>query len=123
MEQCPAHTSNASWYLLFAFGVTVLILGTGAYLFFKTPSSENERRDRKVTTNDNFKPIDISTLDEDEKKVYEFINGKQGSAYQSDMIKEFGYSKVKITRILDKMEQKQLLERKRRGMTNLIVLK
>jgi uncharacterized membrane protein len=43
--------------------------------------------------------------------------------YQSDLIKETEFSKVKITRILDKMESKDVIDRKRRGMTNIIVLK
>ena len=47
----------------------------------------------------------------------------QGSAYQSDLIKETQLTKVKITRILDHLEGKQLIERKRRGMTNIIILK
>lgn len=123
MDQCPAHTSNASWYLLFAFGITVLILGTGVYLFFITPSRENETKERKEEKNSSLKAIDVSKLDEDEKKVYQIMKEKDGSAYQSDLIKELQCSKVKITRILDKMEQKQILERKRRGMTNLIVLR
>ena len=47
----------------------------------------------------------------------------EGSAYQSDLIKATGYSKVKVTRILDKMESKGIVERKRRGMANIIVMK
>ena len=31
--------------------------------------------------------------------------------------------KVKITRLLDKLEAKDLIERKRRGMNNIVVLK
>ena len=55
--------------------------------------------------------------------MYDIIKGKNGSAYQSDLIKETGFSKVKVTRILDKMETADIIERKRRGMTNIIVLK
>ncbi|MBI5072205.1 MarR family transcriptional regulator, partial [Candidatus Woesearchaeota archaeon] len=65
----------------------------------------------------------LSKLDEDEKKIYELLKKSNGSVYQTDIIKETGYSKVKITRILDKMELAQIVERKRRGMTNIIVLK
>ena len=115
MNQCPAHKSNVSWIIVASFGIAVLILGVGAYmiLMFKTVQQEPKK---------DFKEVDISKLDEQEKKIYDIIKNKGGSAYQTDLIKETGFSKVKITRILDKMELKDILERKRRGMTNIIVL-
>ena len=70
-----------------------------------------------------FKIIDNSKLDEEEKLIYNILKNKNGSAYQSDLIKETGFSKVKITRILDKLELSEILERKRRGMTNIVVLR
>ena len=57
------------------------------------------------------------------KLVKHIIKNKDGSAYQTDLIKETGFSKVKISRVLDRLEAKDILERKRRGMTNIIVLK
>ena len=48
---------------------------------------------------------------------------EEGSVYQSDIIKETKLTKVKVTRILDKLEGKKLIDRKRRGMTNIVVLK
>ena len=65
----------------------------------------------------------LSTLSEDERKVYEIIKSKGGKVYQSSLPARTGYSKVKITRILDKMESKGLIERVRKGMSNMIVLK
>jgi uncharacterized membrane protein len=70
-----------------------------------------------------FKQVDLSKLDEEEKQVYDLVKSKDGSAYQSDIVKETGLSKVKTTRILDKLETNGILERKRRGMTNIVVLK
>jgi len=34
-----------------------------------------------------------------------------------------GIGKVGLTRLLDKLEAKQLIERKRRGMNNIVLLK
>ena len=62
-------------------------------------------------------------MDEEEKRLYNIIKDKDGSAYQSDLVKETDFSKVKITRVLDKLEHKGIIERKRRGMTNIVVLK
>lgn len=69
------------------------------------------------------KKIDVSSLDADEKKVAAIIQEKGGSAFQSDVISGTGFTKVKVSRILDKLEHRGILERKRRGMANLIVLK
>ncbi len=59
----------------------------------------------------------------DEKKLYDFVLQNEGTAFQSDVVNSLGYPKVKVSRILDRLEVKGLLERRRRGMANLIVLK
>lgn len=121
MATCPVHQpnsfwSNLSWMITIAFGIGLLVFAVGAYAAFfyksfgKGPKIE-------------FKEVDLSKLDEDEKKIYGIVKSKSGSAYQSDLIRETGFSKVRVTRILDKMELSGILERKRRGMTNIIVLK
>lgn len=67
--------------------------------------------------------VDLSSLDSDEKKVIAIVQEQGGSTFQSELIKQTNYSKVKISRVLDKLEQKGMIERKRRGMTNLVVIK
>lgn len=116
MLSCPAHTSNTSWIIVFGFGIAFLILGIGIYmLFVAKPEALEAKKD--------FIEVDLTKLDEEEKKLYKEIKNKGGSAYQSDLVSVTDFSKVKITRILDKLESKGILERKRRGMTNIIVLK
>ena len=113
MEDCPAHTDNTSWLIVGAFAMAFLVFGAGIYLVF-VPIKKGESEVKKV---------DISKLDEEEKKIYAILKEDDGSAYQSDIIKKTGLSKVAVTRILDKMEGKKLLDRKRRGMTNIIILR
>ena len=43
--------------------------------------------------------------------------------FQRDLMEKLEIGKVKTTRLLDKLESKQIIERKRRGMNNIIVLK
>lgn len=117
MEDCPAHESNTSWLLLIGFVVSFLVLICGLYLLFvyrkvAVPLIVAERKE-----------IDPSLLSEEERRIYDLLVLKEGSAYQSDLITETALSKVKISRILDRMEGKGLLDRKRRGMTNIVVLK
>ena len=113
IKQCPAHESPNSWLILIAFGIAFVILGGGIYMIFMpVKKGINE-----------FKEINVSKLDEEEKKVYDLLKKNEGSLYQSDLIKETEFSKVRITRILDKMASKGIIERKRRGMTNIVILK
>ncbi|MBI4144337.1 hypothetical protein HY486_03760 [Candidatus Woesearchaeota archaeon] len=112
MKECPVHKSSFSWVIILAYVIVFAMLGLGGYIAYIPAKTEKH-----------FKNIDISTLDDEEKMVYELIKAKQGSAYQGELIKETQWGKVKISRILDKLESKEILERKRRGMTNIIVLK
>ncbi|MFA6213800.1 MAG: MarR family transcriptional regulator [Candidatus Micrarchaeia archaeon] len=67
--------------------------------------------------------LSADSLDADEARVVAVVNSAGGSVFQSDIMKTTGFSKVKVSRLLDRLEQKGLLERKRRGMTNLVVAK
>ena len=115
MDQCPAHDSNTSWLLTVAFSIGAILLGSGLYMVFVPGKTELPKRE--------FKEADLSKLDGDEKKIYDILKQNNGSLYQSDLIRETQFSKVKITRILDKMASKELIGRERRGMTNIVVLK
>ncbi len=111
MEECPAHKNNSSsWLVMIAFSIALLILAVGIYLSFFHKKNKNNK-------------INISKLDDEEKKIIKIVEENGGSAYQSDIVKELELSKVQVTRVLDKLENKNILERKRRGMANLIVLK
>src|SRR3989338_3228793 len=105
MQGCPVHKSNISWLFVFAFGVAFLILGAGTYLIFMPA----EKPEIIIEDKKEFKQIDLTKLDEDEKKIYEIIKAKGGSAYQSDLVTETSFSKVKVTRILDKLEMMGIL--------------
>lgn len=111
MEECPAHKNNSpSWLVMIAFGISFLVLASGVYLLVL-----HEKKGGKK--------VNISNLEEDEQKIVNIIKENDGSVYQSDLIKELELSKVQLTRILDKLENKKVIERKRRGMANLVVLK
>lgn len=108
---CPAHMNNSSWLIIVAFGVSIIVLGFGVFLYLMPPQRQEKKQ------------VDISKLDEDEKRIYQLLLEHEGSMYQSDLIKEIGCSKVKMSRLVDKMSIKDILEKKRRGMTNLVVVK
>ncbi|MBS3065392.1 MAG: MarR family transcriptional regulator, partial [DPANN group archaeon] len=57
-----------------------------------------------------------------EKQVLELIQDSR-TIFQADLIEKTGFGKAKITRILDRLEGRDFIERKRRGMTNVVVVK
>ena len=115
ITQCPAHTSSNSWLIIVAFGFSFVLLGGGIYLTYVPLKKPIEKID--------FKEVDLSTLEEDEKRIYGILKHSGGYKFQGDLIKETSMSKVQITRLLDKLEAKKVIERKRRGMSNVIILK
>ena len=115
-SKCPAHQSNNSWLIFAAFGVSFVMLGTGIYLVM--PIRQIIPMEEKIA----FKEVDLSKLDDDEKKVYGLLRSNEGSMYQSDLLRQMGFSKVQMTRLLDKLNAKKVIDRKRRGMTNIVIL-
>ena len=95
-----------------------LILVIGLFLIF---SKEHERIIIKKVK-DKKKKIDLKGLDKDERKVIKLLQ-EENAIFQRTLMEKLEIGKVKITRLLDKLEAKQLIERKRRGMNNLVVLK
>jgi len=65
----------------------------------------------------------LNKLNDDEKLVFDKIIESEGTIFQSDLVDKTKFTKVKVTRLLDKLEGKGLIERKRRGMTNVVILK
>ncbi len=114
-------------------GVLIIVAGGLAYVVYRKKKGQIEAGQSALHHYEHAhdlhqvpqekKPIDKSKLDDDEKKVISILESAQGSTFQYEMIKRSGFSKVKVSRVLDKLEQKGLIERKRRGMANLVVIK
>ncbi len=112
MSSCPVHQgfNLTSWLLVTGFVISAMIAATGGFLIYSGRRGGVARKD-------------FSSLKGDEKLVCELLAAREGSMYQSELLKETGFSKVKLTRVLDRLSAKELVERHRRGMTNLVVLK
>ena len=65
----------------------------------------------------------MKKMGNEEKVVFGKIIDSNGSIFQSEIVERTKFNKVKVTRILDRLEGMNLIERKRRGMTNIIILK
>lgn len=62
-------------------------------------------------------------LDGGEREIYSILVDAGGALLQRDITSVKGYSKATITRILNRLESKGVVERMRHGTTNKIVLK
>ncbi len=69
------------------------------------------------------KQISLKGLDNKEKETIIFLQKEKGVIFQRTLMERLNIGKVGITRLLDRLESKNLIERKRRGMNNIVVLK
>lgn len=65
----------------------------------------------------------LPTLKEDQQLIYQTILDADGIIPQSDIVEKTGLSKSNVSRSLDMLESMGLIEKRRRGMGNLILLK
>ncbi|MGC8644741.1 MAG: helix-turn-helix transcriptional regulator [Thermoplasmata archaeon] len=65
----------------------------------------------------------LKYLDEGEREILQILMDAGGSMLQRDIARSGNYSKATVTRILDRLESKGIVERLRHGTTNKIVLK
>ena len=65
----------------------------------------------------------MSKMTKDEKKILKKLIEADGTLFQGEIVEKTEFTKVKVSRILDRLEGKGIVERKRRGMTNIVILK
>ena len=103
--------------------VIVVMAGWLGYNAYLAKTEESGGAPVEKASSAKKKRIEADALDPDEARAVAVVNSAGGSVFQSDIMKTTGFSKVKVSRLLDRLEQKGLIERKRRGMTNLVVAK
>jgi len=123
--------------------VTVLIVaslilcGSGLYLFLyeQIHSPQTGRVQTPLPVQEApavFSPLEerkrkwetvLPTLKEDQQLIYQTILDADGIIPQSDIVEKTALSKSNVSRSLDMLESMGLIEKRRRGMGNLILLK
>jgi hypothetical protein len=116
-EICPIKRGALPAEAIIGFIFSAGLIGVSLYLIFFVKPVQVIVKDIAK-----FKEI-AKTLQGEERRIYELIVEAGGSIFQSNLVSKTGFSKVKISRILDKLELMGLIERRRRGMANLIVIK
>ncbi len=99
--------------------IVAVVLIIGLFIMFSKPKEKIVIKKIKEKK----KKLNLEGLDKDERKVVNLLLEEGKAMFQADLMEKLEIGKVKTTRLLDKLEAKQLVERKRRGMNNLVVLR
>lgn len=116
---CPMNrTVNQQTYI--ALGVVGLLVIVGFILIMSKPQKEIivKRIEKKAKAPNK----DFSDLTSEEKNLASLIQNSK-AIFQAELIEKTGFGKAKMTRMLDRLEGRGFIERKRRGMTNVVVWK
>lgn len=114
---CPMYTTiNEQTYL--ALAIVGIIIIIGIILIFSKPVERLIIKKEKTHK----RKIDLSDLKPEEKQALKIIQ-EQKTIFQADLIEKMECGNAKMSRILDRLEGQGLVERKRRGMTNVVVFK
>ena len=119
VKSCEMYDS-VNYQTYFALGITGVIIIISLFLIFSKPNEKiivRKIKEKKIE-----KKIDLSGLRPEEKQIFNFVK-ENGAIFQADLIEKTGFGKAKMSRIIDRLEGRGLVERKRRGMTNVVVLK
>ena len=118
---CPMHATTFTQEVLSYSLMGLLVLVSLFIIFFLKDETVVQEMKKDISEEDKKKKLE--NLDEDERNIMNIILREEGSIFQSSLVTETKLSKVKVTRILDRLEGKKLIERKRRGMSNVVLLK
>lgn len=104
-----------------------MLCASGMYLLFFDSVENNsvEKPAGKMVLDERKKEWEEAskTLKDDVQKIYKAIIDSDGIINQSELTEKTGLSKSNISRGLDLLESRGLVERRRRGMGNIVLFK
>ena len=109
-----------AWDLVIT-SVSCAILGSSLiYLFIE---DKIQQPHLPPSIQDNWNNIVENLTHPDEKAIVTLIIAEGGTMFQSQLVEKSGFSKTKVSLVLDRLEARNIVERRRHGMSNVIVLK
>jgi len=114
-----SHKNKVILSLLFS-ALAGLFAGSLTYYFM---AEKREKEINKISTD--FHKDSKSTLkflEPDQRKIVQLIIKNKGSIMQSKLSSESELSRVTVSRILNVLEKKEIIQKKQNGMTNEIIL-
>jgi len=104
------------WVIIVSMSSLGLFVGSATYYILST----NYLKEKKEIEKDLIKILDI--LDEEDKIVLKKIIENKGEISQNSLTKSLNLDKVKVSRIISKMEEKNILKKEKSGITNKLYL-
>jgi hypothetical protein len=95
----------------------------GSSLIYLLLDSSERPQSTPPSIQDNWNQTVETLTNTDEKELVTLIITEGGTIFQSQLVENSGYSKSKVSLILDRLEARNIIERRRRGMSNVVVLK
>lgn len=121
------------WMPLMMWGPLVLLLvlaGAVGYLWARNgetsapvPPRPHSQAGTSFETEEPAAPVEPpESLGENERAIYELVSEADGEILQKDLPDATGLSKATVSRALDRLERRGLVQRVSHGMTNKLVL-
>jgi ABC-type uncharacterized transport system permease subunit len=105
---------------VFLIGVSCFVLGASLIYLLQVDKNSSLKVMTKVG---NWNQLIESLTGEDERQIVQIIADEGGTIFQSQLVETSGFSKSKVSIVLDRLEARGILERRRHGMSNVVVLK
>ena len=104
--------------------ISAFLVGTAAtYLYYNSDLAKTTNQKHSFESNAKSYGIILPLLKTDEKQVVTALIDAGGEMQQNKLAAKLGVSKVKATRVLYRLEQKNLITKERHGFTNMVRLK
>ena len=105
---CPMNqTINEQTYL--ALAIVGLLILVAVVLIFSKPREKVIVHEKKILVKEKKKKLDVSGLEDKEKKLVRELQAENGTMFQADLMEKMEIGKVGMTRLLDKLEAKQIV--------------
>ncbi len=101
-------------------GISCFVLGASLVYLLQTDGFDDEKT---PTEPGSWDQLIAGLAVEDERKIVQIVADEGGTIFQSQLVEVTGYSKSKVSLVLDRLEARGILERRRHGMSNVVVLK
>jgi uncharacterized membrane protein len=101
-------------------GVSCFVLGASLIYLLQADESRGEKT---PTEPGNWDLLIEGLAVEDERTLVQIVADEGGTIFQSQLVEMSGFSKSKVSLVLDRLEARGVLERRRHGMSNAVVLK
>ena len=115
MNQIPSIFNTLDVILI---GASCFVLGASLIYLLQVDGNTS----LKEVTN-NWDNLIAGLRDEDETQIAKIIANEGGTIFQSQLVETSGFSKSKVSIVLDRLEARGVIERRRHGMSNVIILK